>query len=91
MYLLRLSFFTFYYFHFSVDVRDRDPKSAKRWSDESVFGSRAYFIFEKMPGELAVQSVKDTDTGIYRCRLDFRVAQTRNIKVNLTIIGKYKF
>lgn len=71
-----------------MDVRERDTKSAKRWSDETVFANRAYFIFEKLPGELAVQSVRESDTGIYRCRVDFKVAQTRNIKVNLTIIGK---
>lgn len=73
---------------FSVDVRERDTKSAKRWSDDTVFANRAYFVFEKMPGKLAVQDVKESDTGIYRCRVDFKVAQTRNIKVNLTIIGK---
>lgn len=71
---------------YSVDVRDRDTKSAKRWSDDSVFASRAYFIFEKLPGELAVQSIRESDTGIYRCRIDFKVAQTKNIKVNLTVI-----
>lgn len=70
----------------SVDVRDRDFKAAKRWSDETVFANRAYFLFEKEPGELAVQNAKDTDTGVYRCRVDFKVAQTRNSKVNLTII-----
>lgn len=56
-----------------------------------MFASRAYFIFEKLPGELAVQSVRESDTGIYRCRIDYKVAQTKNIKVNLTIIGKIYF
>lgn len=72
----------------SVDIRERDFKAAKRWSDESVFSNRAYFLFEKQPGELAVQNAKDSDTGIYRCRVDFKIAQTRNSKINLTIIGK---
>lgn len=62
--------------------------SAKRWSDDSMFGDRAYFQFEKEPGELAVQNVRETDSGMYRCRVDFIVAQTRNSVVNLTIIGK---
>jgi hypothetical protein len=48
---------------FSVDLRERDPKAAKRWSDETVFSNRAYFLFDKLPGELAVQNVKDSDTG----------------------------
>lgn len=74
----------------SVDIRDRDFKAAKRWSDDTVFANRAYFLFDKEPGELAVQNAKDTDTGVYRCRVDFKVAQTRNSKVNLTIIREYK-
>lgn len=72
-----------------MDIRDRDFKAAKRWSDETVFANRAYFLFEKQPGELAVQNAKDSDSGVYRCRVDFKVAQTRNSKVNLTIIRKY--
>lgn len=72
----------------SFDIRDRDAKSAKRWSDETVFGNRAYFIYDKQPGQLAIQHVRDEDTGLYRCRVDFQVAQTRNSIVNLTVIGK---
>lgn len=53
-----------------------------------MFANRAYFLFDKLPGELAVQNSKDADTGVYRCRVDFKVAQTRNSVVNLTIIGK---
>lgn len=75
----------------SVDIRDRDFKAAKRWSDEMVFANRAYFLFEKQPGELAVQNAKESDSGIYRCRVDFKVAQTRNSKVNLTVIRKYTY
>lgn len=48
---------------FSVDIRSRDPNAAKRWSDETVFSNRAYFLFDKLPGELAVQNAKDSDTG----------------------------
>jgi hypothetical protein len=77
-------------FFYSVDLRDRDPNAAKRWSDESVFANRAYFLFDKLPGELAVQNAKDTDTGVYRCRVDFKVAQTKNSAINLTVIGEYK-
>lgn len=73
----------------SVDIRGRDFKAAQRWSDDLVFANRAYFLFEKEPGELAVQNAKETDTGVYRCRVDFKVAQTRNSKVNLTIIREY--
>uniref|UniRef100_A0A182SV34 Ig-like domain-containing protein n=1 Tax=Anopheles maculatus TaxID=74869 RepID=A0A182SV34_9DIPT len=70
-----------------ADTRGREVGSPKRWSDDSMFGDRAYFQFEKEPGELAVQNVRETDSGMYRCRVDFIVAQTRNSVVNLTIIG----
>lgn len=70
----------------SADIRD---KSAKHWSDESVFANRAYFLFEKQ-NELAIQNVKDGDSGIYRCRVDFEIGQTKNSKVNLTVIREYR-
>lgn len=76
------------YFYFSVDVRDRDLSVAERWSDDAVFGSRAYFLAERSPGQLAVERVRPADAGLYRCRVDFRVAQTRNSKVLLSVVGK---
>ncbi|EDS45462.1 conserved hypothetical protein [Culex quinquefasciatus] len=73
-----------------ADTRGRDVTSAKRWSDETVFGQRAYFLFDKQPGELAVQNAREPDSGVYRCRVDFIVAQTRNSIVNLTIIERVR-
>lgn len=58
----------FLFSHCSVDIRERDPNAAKRWSDETVFSNRAYFLFDKLPGELAVQNAKDSDTG--KCLLN---------------------
>lgn len=71
-----------------MDTRERDFKNAERWSDERVFGPRAYFIPNKVPAQLAVDHVQDADEGMYRCRVDFKFAQTRNSKVILTVIGE---
>lgn len=70
-----------------MDGRERDFTQAERWSDDTVFGSRAYFLADKNPSALAVENVNTKDEGVYRCRVDFKVAQTRNSKVNLTVIG----
>lgn len=76
-------------FHFCrVDTRDRSILLADRWSDDTVFANRAYFMPEKQPAELGIDHVKDSDAGVYRCRVDFRRAQTRNSRVNLTVMGK---
>lgn len=85
-----LIYFTLNFFP-SVDARERDFGVAERWSDESVFASRAYFLPERRPAELGVDRVKATDQGIYRCRVDFKQAQTRNSRVNLTVIGESHF
>lgn len=72
----------------SVDGRERDFSLAERWSDENVFANRAYFMAEKQPAELGVDHIRESDQAVYRCRVDFKVAQTRNSRVNLTVIGK---
>lgn len=74
---------------FSVDARDRDFGIAERWSDDTVFSNRAYFMPDKKPAELGVDHIREEDAGIYRCRVDFQIGQTRNSKVNLTVIGEY--
>ncbi|KAG9434057.1 nephrin-like [Apis mellifera carnica] len=75
---------------YSVDARDRDFGIAERWSDDTVFSNRAYFMPDKKPAELGVDHIREEDAGIYRCRVDFQIGQTRNSKVNLTVIAREK-
>lgn len=78
-----------FFFHFySLDTRDRSLEQAERWSSDAAFSSRAYFITEKSVAELGIERIYESDAGIYRCRVDFKRAQTRNSKVNLTVIGE---
>jgi hypothetical protein len=71
-----------------VDAREQEFGKAERWSDENVFANRALFITDKQPAELGVDNIRKEDAGMYRCRVDFKMAQTRNSRVNLTVIGK---
>ncbi|XP_018339778.1 PREDICTED: nephrin [Trachymyrmex septentrionalis] len=69
-----------------IDARNREFGVAERWSDNSVFSNRAYFMLDKQPAQLGVENTREEDAGIYRCRVDFQIGQTRNSKVNLTVI-----
>ena len=37
---------------------------------------------------LVIRSLALTDASLFRCRVDYKEAQTRNLLVNLSIIGK---
>ena len=40
---------------------------------------------------LTIRSVTTADAGMYRCRVDFRTAQTRNALINVSIISEFFF
>lgn len=57
-----------------------------RWSDEFMFGDRAYFDLSG-PAALVVEDIRPAEAGVYRCRVDFKSAPTRNTLVNVTLLG----
>ncbi len=44
----------------------------KHWSENHQFGSRAVFRTSVSPAQLILTNVDKSDTGKYRCRIDFR-------------------
>jgi len=70
----------------------RGPTGPKAWSDAHVLGDRADFSFgdyvEGGDSSLTVNQLDPSDAGLYRCRVDFRAAPTRNSMANLTVVGE---
>ena len=75
---------------YSVDTRGADFSHAaeQHWSGDEILGQRASFRADRHPAALVVTDIKQRDEGLYRCRVDFRLAQTRNAHINLTVVGK---
>ena len=52
-----------------------------------MFGDRAYFDLSG-PAALVIEDIRPTEAGVYRCRVDFKSAPTRNTLVNVTLLGE---
>jgi hypothetical protein len=97
-----LKWILFYIFSCRYDTRQTStkiPNPPRWWSSPMGFGDRAYFhtidneqlqLNRDIVDHLTVDRAMATDTGIYRCRIDFLKAPTRNRLVNLTVIGNFK-
>ncbi|XP_045776317.1 nephrin-like [Maniola jurtina] len=71
---------------YSYDVRGRTLSQPKLWSSPTGFGTRAFFRATAAPATLLIDNVSTADTGVYRCRVDFKNSPTRNLRINFTVI-----
>jgi hypothetical protein len=93
-------FFFFFFFFFpytcdrcyaycSADAREVALSQAGVWFDEDILKKRATFRGRvSEPSILAIGNISLTDQSVYRCRVDFREAKSRNSRINLTVIGE---
>lgn len=90
IFLITSNFITLFHIctFYSYDSRDKSSKEASHWSDDRTVGGRVSFELGsgKYPARLTLQAVKDSDGGLYRCRVDFKKSPTRNQNVNLTVL-----
>ena len=77
------------FIRFSFDVRGNGVEIGRHWNDGINLGARARFDENSKPEPvLWIESLRDSDQGTYRCRVDFKQAPTKNFKINLNVIGK---
>ena len=49
----------------------------------------ARFEEKARPPSLWIEDLREEDAGLYRCRVDFRQAPTKNFKIRLDVIGEH--
>ncbi|TRY71663.1 hypothetical protein TCAL_04738 [Tigriopus californicus] len=80
---------------YSFDMRQGE--NGRHWRDNGTLGNRAYFKFYEtgmfsetgapmIHSFLGIEPLQVQDRGIFRCRVDFREAPTRNTRIKLNLI-----
>ncbi|XP_054163059.1 kin of IRRE-like protein 3 isoform X2 [Oppia nitens] len=70
---------------YSLDARKGNLDQARHASEDNLI-SRSYMNTIQRPAHLILEMLSIEDAGEYRCRVDFRKAQTRNSVIYLEII-----
>lgn len=71
----------------SIDGRNGPVRGGQHWSDDKALGGRAFLeLTGRTPG-LVLEAVRASDQDLYRCRVDYDVHPTRNVRVQLNVIG----
>lgn len=72
---------------YSLDLRGRAPQQGRHVSGQALVG-RAHFRVGQMLSQssLQVEPVQGTDSGVYRCRVDYHRVPSRNQYVKLFVI-----
>ncbi|XP_062713381.1 V-set and immunoglobulin domain-containing protein 1 [Aedes albopictus] len=70
---------------YTFDARDSTREGSHR-SSNSSFDGRANFYPNRTPAVLEIRQTKNSDSGVYRCRVDFHKSPTRNTRVQLSVI-----
>ncbi|XP_054258233.1 nephrin-like [Macrosteles quadrilineatus] len=70
---------------YSLDVRERDLQKGIHWADGDLEG-RASFSSDLYQAALTLTNSRGSDSGVYKCRVDFKHSPTRNSLVNVSVI-----
>ncbi|KAF5301906.1 hypothetical protein FQA39_LY10561 [Lamprigera yunnana] len=70
---------------YTFDVRDKALEEGEHWTDEKILGTRATFRYQDKPAKLVILNLKESDAGIYNCRVDFTKDPTLNYQINVTV------
>lgn len=72
---------------YSYDVRGNGVEIGRHWNDGINLGARARFDERARPFPLLwIEDLREDDEGVYRCRVDFKQAPTKNFQINLSVI-----
>lgn len=74
---------------YSFDVRHTEQldKGSHHEAGNGSLNGRSHFNTTLLPS-FVITNVKGQDNGLYRCRVDFVKSPTRNIKIQLSVIGE---